>query len=91
MGTSQYDATRPDHAPTVRTSRRRHKLRIAGGAVVAAITLVVPEALLDWTDGSLGTAGMLLATGVTLLVASLLGLRLRQEVGTPPSHLRRSN
>jgi hypothetical protein len=50
---------------------------------VAAITLVVPEALLDWTDGSLGTAGMLLATGVTLLVASLLGLRLRQEVGTP--------
>jgi len=50
---------------------------------VAAITLVVPEALLDWTDGSLGTAGMLLATGLTLLVASLLGLRLRQEVGGP--------
>ncbi len=50
---------------------------------VAAITLVVPEALLDWTEGSLGTAGMLLATGLTLLLASLLGLRLRQEVGGP--------
>jgi hypothetical protein len=50
---------------------------------VAAITLVVPEALLNWTEGSLGTAGMLLATGVTLLVASLLGLRLRQEIGGP--------
>jgi hypothetical protein len=50
---------------------------------VAGITLVVPEALLDWTEGSLGPVGALLATGVTLLVASLLGLRLRQEVGTP--------
>jgi hypothetical protein len=50
---------------------------------VVAITLVVPEALLDWTDGSLGTAGMLLATGLTLLVAGLLGLRLRREVGGP--------
>jgi len=50
---------------------------------VAAITLVVPEALQDWTDGSLGPVAVLLATGVTLLVASLLGLRLRQEVGGP--------
>ena len=52
-------------------------------AAVAAITLVVPEALLDWTDGSLGPVGALLATGLTLLVASLLGLRLRQEIGGP--------
>ena len=50
-------------------------------AAVAAITLVVPEALLDWTNGSLGSVGVLLATGLTLLVASLLGLRLRQEIG----------
>jgi hypothetical protein len=50
---------------------------------VAAITLVVPEALQDWTDGSLGPVAVLLATGLTLLVASLLGLRLRQEVGGP--------
>jgi MFS family permease len=47
---------------------------------VVGVTLVVPEALLDWTEGSLGTAGVLLVAGVTLLGASLLGLRLRQEV-----------
>jgi len=50
---------------------------------VAAITLVVPEALLDWTEGSLGPVGALLATGLTLLVASLLGLRLRRGIGGP--------
>lgn len=48
---------------------------------VAALTIVVPEALLDWTQGSLGPVGALLATGITLLVASLLGLRLRREIG----------
>lgn len=47
---------------------------------VAGITLVVPEALLDWTEGSLGPVGVLLAAGLTLLLASLLGLRLRQQV-----------
>jgi hypothetical protein len=53
---------------------------------VAGVTLVVPEALLDWTDGSLGPVGVLLVSGVTLLAAGLLGLRLRQEVGpsAPP-------
>ncbi len=48
-------------------------------AGVVGLTLVVPEALNDWTSGSLGPAGVLLATGVTLLVAALLGLRLRHE------------
>jgi hypothetical protein len=47
---------------------------------VVAVTLAVPEAVNDWAGGSLGAAGILLATGVTLLVAALLGLRLRQEV-----------
>jgi hypothetical protein len=47
---------------------------------VVAVTLAVPEALNDWFGGSLGAAGLLLAAGVTLLVAALLGLRLRQEV-----------
>jgi hypothetical protein len=47
---------------------------------VVAVTLAVPQALLDWTDDGLGPAGVLLATGVTLIGASLLGLRLRQEV-----------
>lgn len=50
-------------------------------AAVAGITIAVPEAMLDWTDGAVGPVGVLLATGLTLLVASLLGLRLRQEVG----------
>ena len=57
---------------------------------VLAVTLAVPEALNDWVGGSLGAAGILLATGVTLLVAALLGLRLRQEVhegdGSPHGH-----
>ncbi|MGN6129534.1 MAG: hypothetical protein ACTHOK_04260 [Nocardioidaceae bacterium] len=53
-------------------------------AGVVALTLAVPEALTDWTSGSLGPAGILLATGVTLLVAALLGLRLRHEVPGRP-------
>jgi len=51
------------------------------GAAVAALTLAVPEALFDWTDGSLGPVGVLFVSGLTLLVAGLLGLRLRREVG----------
>jgi hypothetical protein len=47
---------------------------------VVAVTIVVPEALLDWTEGSLGPVGVLLVAGLTLLVASLVGLRLRREV-----------
>jgi hypothetical protein len=47
---------------------------------VVALTLAVPEALYDWAGGSVGAAGVLLAAGVTLLGAALLGLRLRHEV-----------
>ncbi len=53
-------------------------------AGVIAVTLVVPEVLLDWTDNALGPAGALLVTGVTLLGASLLGLRLRNEAASDP-------
>jgi hypothetical protein len=48
------------------------------GAVVA-VTLVVPEAVSDWTDGSLGVVGGVLVAGITLLGASFAGYRLRQE------------
>jgi hypothetical protein len=48
-------------------------------AGVVATTLVVPEALYDWTDGSLSAAGSMLVAGVTLLAASAAGLRLRRE------------
>ena len=47
---------------------------------VAAITLAAPEALMDWTDGAVGPAGVLLVAGLALLGASVLGFRLRQEV-----------
>jgi hypothetical protein len=49
-------------------------------AGVVATTLVVPEALYDWTDGSVSAAGSLLVAGLTLLAASAAGLRLRHEV-----------
>lgn len=47
-------------------------------AAVVATTLVVPEALHDWTDGSVSVAGAVLVAGLTLLAASAAGLRLRQ-------------
>jgi hypothetical protein len=50
-------------------------------AGVLGITLVVPEAVIDWTDGSLGVAGGVLVAGLTLLGASLAGFRMRREVG----------
>lgn len=46
---------------------------------VLGVTVVVPEAITDWTDGSLGTAGGVLVAGLTLLGASLAGLRARKE------------
>jgi hypothetical protein len=48
-------------------------------AAVLAVTLVVPEAVSDWTDGSLGPIGGVLVTGVALLLASFAGYRLRAE------------
>jgi hypothetical protein len=56
-------------------------------AGVVAVTLVVPEALLDWADNALGPAGVMLATGMTLLAASVLGFRLRRDVESPGSQL----
>ncbi|WP_126688300.1 hypothetical protein [Nocardioides ferulae] len=41
---------------------------------VVGTTLVAPEALLDWTDGSIGAAGVLLVAGASLLGASLVAL-----------------
>ncbi len=48
-------------------------------AAVIGLTLVVPEAVSDWTEGSLGGVGAVLVTGVTLLLASFAGYRLRAE------------
>jgi hypothetical protein len=46
---------------------------------VGAMALLVPEVLGYWLGESIGVPGLLLASGVTLLVASLLGLRLRRR------------
>lgn len=61
---------------SVYVTRRSWPYLVAG---VVGLTLAVPEALLDWTEGSLGPAGALLVAGATLLAASVLGLRLRHE------------
>jgi hypothetical protein len=61
--------------------RVRNWLVLATG--VLAVVLVVPEALSDWANGSVGSAGILLVTGVALLAASALGLRLRRQVREP--------
>ena len=46
---------------------------------VGAVTLLVPQVVSDWTEGSLGAIGAVLVTGVTLLIASFAGYRLRAE------------
>jgi MFS family permease len=48
-------------------------------AAVIAVTLVVPEAISEWTDGSLGEVGGVLVAGITLLLASFAGYRIRAE------------
>lgn len=40
------------------------------GLAVVAVTVVVPEAVSDWTGGGLGAIGAVLLTGITLLLAS---------------------
>lgn len=46
---------------------------------VIGVTVVVPEAVSDWTDGSLGVVGGVLLTGITLLLTSFAGYRMRSE------------
>lgn len=48
------------------------------GAVLA-VTLVVPEAVSDWTAGSLGVVGAVLLAGLSLLAGSLTAYRIRRH------------
>lgn len=48
------------------------------GAGVVGLTLAVPEAIWDWTDGAIGGALLLLLVGLVLLAASGLGLLLHR-------------
>ncbi|WP_186763436.1 DUF2157 domain-containing protein [Lentzea tibetensis] len=59
------------------TYLREHSLVLLVAGVVAT-TLVVPEAVWDWTDGTVSGGGLVLVAGVVLLAASGLGMRLRK-------------
>jgi hypothetical protein len=56
---------------------------LVGG--VLGITIVVPEAVIDWTGGALGPAGGVLLAGLALLGASLAGFRMHQEAADEPT------
>jgi hypothetical protein len=60
---------------------QRHPVLLVAGVVGA--TVVVPEAVADVTNGTLGGSLILLVAGVVLIVFSAIGLRLR-AAGRPP-------
>lgn len=64
------------------------------GAGVVGITIAIPEAIWDWTDGAVGGAVVALIAGAVLLAASAIGLRLstrsKREHHEPSSPLRDS-
>lgn len=51
---------------------------------VIALASIVPQMITDYTDGALGAAGALLVSGLSIVGASVLGLRLRHEVAQAP-------
>lgn len=57
--------------------RRRTWVLIVSG--VAGLTLAVPEAVWDWTDGAVGGAVILVLAGAVLLAASGLGVVLHRR------------
>lgn len=56
------------------------RTRFVGHLVVAVVALatVVPQAVLDWTDGAFGAGGALLLVGLSIVGASLVGFRVRR-------------
>ena len=53
----------------------RHVPLLAAGTV--ALAVVVPQLVLDYADGALGAAGALLVSGLSIVAASVVGLRLK--------------
>jgi hypothetical protein len=47
---------------------------------VVSLATVVPQSIIDYTNGALGAAGALLVTGLSIVGASVVGLRIRREV-----------
>jgi len=50
---------------------------------VIALATVVPQAVIDYTNGALGAAGALLLIGLSIVGASLVGVRLRSTSRHP--------
>jgi hypothetical protein len=64
---------------------RTHELSTLGVGAVA-LAVVVPEAVTDYTEGSLGAAGGLLVSGLSVVAVSVLAARLRRsDSGKPAS------
>lgn len=64
---------------------RTHELSALGvGATTLAV--VVPQVVIDYTEGSLGAAGGLLVSGLSIVAASVLAARLRRT-GSGPTEL----
>jgi hypothetical protein len=52
-----------------------------------ALAILVPQAVVDYSDGALGAAGALLVTGLSIVAASVLGLYLHRAADEPgPAH-----
>lgn len=58
---------------------RLHRSPVLLAAGVVGFTLAVPEAIWDWTGGSVGGAAIVLIAGAVLLALGGLSLRLRHE------------
>ncbi len=61
---------------------RTHELS-ALGVGAAALAVVVPQAVIDYTEGSLGAAGGLLISGLSVVAVSVLAARLRRSSAVP--------
>jgi MFS family permease len=64
-------------------SRQAWPLLVTG---VLATAIVVPQVLSEWLGDSIGVPGLLLVTGLTLLGASLVGLRLGRRRDERATH-----
>jgi hypothetical protein len=54
------------------------------GVGTVSLAVVVPQAVIDYTEGSFGAAGALLLCGLSIVAASALGMRLHASASTPP-------
>jgi len=53
------------------------------GVGAVSLAVVVPQVVIDYTEGSLGTAGGLLVSGLSIVAASVLATRLRRSTSGP--------